>query len=99
MDKTKRCVICNKTNKHKNHNRIFYYDPEYKDYHCDLCEGVVRYCVEYNGAWDDWSSPYLKDWKTKRDDWLKDAEAFERSLDFDLSEEAINEILKAEKSE
>ncbi len=95
MDKTKkiakRCVICNASSLAKDNQWIFYYDPELKDYHCSMCDQLVREAVELNG-----SSRGLKwDWH-QRKDWYTKIQEFEKTLDFDISEEAIRKILEDE---
>lgn len=92
--KLKRCVICNHNVAERNNNRVFYYDSEFKDHHCDLCDALVKEAVLRNGSpWGD-----NCDWH-QRKDWYTKTQDFEKTLDLDISDEAISKILDEEISE
>jgi hypothetical protein len=88
LDKIKRCVICNRTSGRKYAGRqlYFYYDTTHKDYHCSLCEELVRTVVsdvnkeEANGQVD-WS---YHGWYSRSKNWQEDNDRFFESLDWDL---------------
>lgn len=90
--KLKRCVICNHDAAERNNNRIFYYDSEFKDYHCDICDGLVKDIACQNQFYNpdqDYFQPR---------DWLTKTEEFYKTLDFDLSSETIDKIIEEENS-
>lgn len=99
MAKTKkevcRCVICDRHSDHKGGRHLRYiYDIVDKDYHCNECEDLVKMAVKKYGPHGD-LDPLLKP-LPKGKDWVKEAEAFEKTLDLDWTEEDIMKIVDEE---
>lgn len=103
-DWVKRCVMCNRRNwrrdvngrgevhyvQGKGHYLRYIYDKEDKDYCCNECYNIIRRVVHNNGFYDDLIMP-------KGDDWIKETEKFEASLDHSWTEKDIVKILDEEK--
>lgn len=94
-NKIKKCVFCGRQNKETrerdkavgSHLR-FIEDEIDGTYHCNECDFYIRHVVQ---NLDYYCPPRGKAW-------LKETEDFEKSLDFDLSEEEIDRIIREENS-
>lgn len=98
-----RCVMCNRKNYYENmgadgtiylepgvgHYLRYIYDEEDKDYCCNECYDLIRRVVHNQGYYDDMVMP-------KGDDWVKETEKFEATLDKEWTEKDIMKIVDEE---
>jgi hypothetical protein len=88
------CVFCGRKNSKQNRTKAegshlrFIRDDADGTYHCNECDEAIRHVIQ---NLDYYCPP-------KGNAWLKETEDFENSLDFDLSEEEIDRIIREENS-
>lgn len=114
MDKTKlktideitlkKCVICRRQNwrKSKDYTGLYQpgrgqhlryiYDKEDNDYCCNECYDVVREVLSNHQRYEDLVPPI-------GEDWIKETEAFEKTLDLDFTEADILKIIDDENTQ
>lgn len=100
----KKCVICRRQNWRKSkdypdlyepgkgHYLSYIYDREDNDYCCGECYSIVREVVSNQQRYEDLEEP-------RGADWIKETEAFEKTLDLDFTEADILKIVDEENSQ